>query len=257
MATKKVNDDTAISIKPLEIATSTFMLLGLTPLILNRMPEKARQELLMPKGRKTAADKASSLKHDPMAEFRASPTIIASDDAPTLIGVPASAIKKAIAAAALDIPGAKKSQIGRLTYVRGDVIPVYGVPQVMSAIVRSADINRTPDVRTRCVLPAWCAMVTIEHPAELISTASLANLLAAAGRFIGVGDWRSERGAGNYGSFTLADPSDAAVKTLMKIGTRKTQTEAMAAPEAHNAETRELLGWFGNELKARGLKLAA
>lgn len=256
MATK-VNDSGAVTVKPVEIATSTFMLLGMTPMIQNRLPEKARMELLMPKGRKTSAEKASSLKHDPLAEFRASPTTIADDEAPTLIGVPASAVKKAIAAAALDIPGAKKSQIGRLTYVRGDVVPVYGLPKVMSAVVRSADMNRTPDVRTRCVLPQWCALVTIEHPAAIINSQSLANLLVAAGRFIGIGDWRSEKGAGNYGSFTIANPDDAAVKSIMKAGGRKAQIAAMASPEFYDSETRELLSWFTGELRERGLKLAA
>ncbi len=256
MATK-INDSGAVTVKPVEITTSTFMLLGITPMIQNRLPEKARMELLMPKGKKTAAEKASSLKHDPIAEFRASPTTIADDDAPTLIGVPASAVKKAIAAAALDIPGAKKSQIGRLTYVRGDVVPVYGLPQVMSAVVRSADMNRTPDVRTRCVLPKWCAMVTIEHPSAIISSQSLANLLVAAGRFIGIGDWRSEKGAGNYGSFVIANADDAAVKAIMKSGGRKAQIAAMANPDYYNDETKELLSWFTGELKSRGLRLAA
>ena len=256
MATK-VNDNAEISIRAMEVATSRFALLGITPMIQNRLPEKARQELLMPKGRKTAADKASSLKHDPLAEFRSSPHRISDENAPTLIGIPASAVKKALAAAALDIPGAKKSQVGRLTFVRGDIVPVFGIPQVMCAITRSADMGRTPDVRTRAVLPQWAAVVEIEHPAEIISSTSLANLLAAAGRFIGLGDWRSEKGAGNYGSFTIVAEDDPAFVAVVKAGQRQEQIDAMESPTSYNAETDELLAWFNVELKRRGFKIAA
>lgn len=67
MAVKKVESE----IQVLRVTTEVvrFTILGKTPLIMNSMSAKARHELLMPKGRKTMADKASSLKHDPLAEF--------------------------------------------------------------------------------------------------------------------------------------------------------------------------------------------
>lgn len=257
MATKKVNDQSAeIQIREMEVETSTFALIGITPLIENRLPEKARQELLMPKGRKTAADKATTLKHDPLNEFRSSIHRL-DPNAPTLIGMPASAVKKAIAAAALDIPGARKSQIGRLTFVRGDVVPVYGIPAVLCAITRSADMNKTPDVRTRAILAKWAMTVHIDHPTSLISSNSLGNLLQAAGQFIGLGDWRSEKGAGNYGSFTVTNQEDPEFQALMKTGGRAAQEAAMDDPTSYNDETSELLGWFNVELKRRGFKVAA
>lgn len=256
MATK-VNNETSIQISTLDVTTSRFGLVGITPMIQNRLPEKARQELLMPKGKKTAAERASTLKHDPLAEFRSSIHRIADPKAATLIGMPASAVKKAIASAALDIPGAKKSQIGRLTFVRGDVVPVYGVPQVLCSIVRSADMNKTPDVRSRAILAKWAMTVEIEHPGELISSTSLANLLAAAGRFVGLGDWRTEKGAGNYGGFSVMLPTDPEFQAIVKGGGRAAQAKAMESPTSFNDETDELLGWFSVELKRRGFKVAA
>ncbi len=47
-------------------------ILGTTPLICNRMSEKAKHDLLLGGRRKTAIEKATTLKHDPHAEYRAS-----------------------------------------------------------------------------------------------------------------------------------------------------------------------------------------
>ena len=72
MATKKVTENT-IQIVEMETQTVTFHVLGTTPMIFNRMPEKAWQQLLLPSGRKTSAEKAGSTKHEPVVEYRSSP----------------------------------------------------------------------------------------------------------------------------------------------------------------------------------------
>lgn len=41
-----------------------------------------------------------------------------------------TSFKGAIRSAALDMPGAKKAQIGRLTYIAGDFVGIYGVPKL-------------------------------------------------------------------------------------------------------------------------------
>lgn len=88
-----------IKTKRIEVA-----LIGDSPLILNRMSLKARRELVLPRGPKNAAQKQAELKHDPMAEFRASPYTLAGDEAPTLLAMMASAVKGAMMTAALDLP---------------------------------------------------------------------------------------------------------------------------------------------------------
>lgn len=104
----------------LKVSKGTFevCILGTTPLILNRMSQKAKRELLMPKGRKTAIEKQMSLKHNPLQEYRDSAYRLP-ESQPTLLAVMASGFKGAMAGAALDMPGTKKAQIGRLTYVNG------------------------------------------------------------------------------------------------------------------------------------------
>ena len=116
MATAK--KETAVDVLKVNHSTLDFCILGSTPIILNRMSEKVLRELLMPKGKKTASEKASTMKHNPPEEFRASPYTNKDETADTYIQHLSSAFKGAIKAAALDLPGATKAQIGRLTWVR-------------------------------------------------------------------------------------------------------------------------------------------
>ena len=136
-----------------EFTTETieFFIVGKTPIILNRMSEKAKNQLLLPSGRKTAAQKKTSLKHNPEEEFRASPYTLP-EGSPTLIAHLATAFKAAIRGAGVDVPGTTKAQLGRMLYVEGERIPLYGVPRLHMAVTRSADVGKTPDIRTRAML---------------------------------------------------------------------------------------------------------
>lgn len=247
----------AIDIMLVDHANVRFNVLGSTPIILNRMSEKVMHELLAPRGKKTAAEKASSMKHDPMQEFRDSPYIDENEDAPTYITHLASAFKNALKGAALDLPGANKSQIGRLTWVNGERVSVYGIPQIFCAVTRSADMNRTPDVRTRCIIPKWCATVTISFVQPILREQAIANLLASAGLTQGVGDWRPQKGAGSYGQFKLVGSDDPEFLHLTKHCGRAPQKAAMETPEAYDRETRELIEWHAVEAKRRGFKAVA
>ena len=270
MATKKPADSGEIHIIEVNTGTITVAILGRKPLILNRLSEKAKRELLLPAPKKTAADKASKLKHDPIEEFRAAPVTLRDDAEPTLLAMPATAFKQSMRTAALDMSGITKTQAGRLLFVdtandgekdgikiAHDNVPIYGVPKVYTTIVRSADINRTPDVRTRCIVPRWAAVMSITFVKPIMREQSVANLLAAAGITVGVGDYRAEKGAGNYGSFELVGMDDKRLVDIMTNGTRAAQVAAMADPEAYDEETEELLAWFNVEVRRRGFKVAA
>lgn len=255
MANSK-NSNTAKSVTEiLKVSTGTVTcyLLGTSPLIMNRLSEKVQFELLMPRGRKTDAERATTLKHDPYAEYRASVHRI-SDPKQPLLGLPTLAFKSAIRTAALDMPGAKKAQIGRLTQVNGEYFGVYGVPRLFMRPTRSADMNRTPDIRTRAILKEWACVVTFEYVRPLITSQAVTNLLAAAGITIGVGDWRSEKGSGSYGQFRIVAPSDATWKKIVKNGGRVAQQRALEHPVCYDDESTELLSWFDAELAQRKLK---
>lgn len=240
----------------LKVTTGTFLvhIVGTSPLILNRMSEKAKHELLMPKGRKTAVEKATSLKHLPVEEYRASAYTLKDESHPTYLALLATSFKGALRSAALDMPGAKKAQIGRLTYIAGDYVGIYGVPKLFMAIVRSADMNKTPDVRTRAIVPHWACRFEVTYVQPLIRAQAVANLLAAAGLTIGVGDGRPEKGAMSYGQFRIADKDDPEFLSILKTGGRKAQIAGLESPVCYDDETTELLSWFEDERGKRTLR---
>jgi len=249
-------DSGEVFIAKVDREIADFCLIGTAPLICNRMSQKARQELLLPKGRKTAAEKASTLKHDPLEEFRASPYTAIESDSPTHIQALATMFKKACMTAALDLPGAKKAQIGRLLYVVGDRVSVYGVPQIMCSVTRSADMNRTPDIRSRAILPRWACRISVSFVSPIIRLSSVANLLVAGGITAGIGDWRVEKGSGSYGTFEIVADDDARYREILASGGAEAQKAAMQEPVAYDDETAELLSWYGTEVKRRGFKVA-
>lgn len=252
MATKKT-ENMEIDLVKVEHGRVTYCLIGDNALYCNRLSEKAKRQLLMPPPKKNAVEKATTLKHDPMAEFRDSPYTIADNNAPTLIAHLATAFKCAIAGAALDIPGTSRSQIDRLVSVEGNRIPIYGVPHMAMDVVRSADMNRTPDIRSRCVLPEWCCRVTVRFMKPMLKESSISTLLAMAGATQGIGDWRNEKGSGTYGSFRIVDEKDADFQRLMATAGRGVQLAALKDPDFYGEDTEELYSWFTDEVKRRDL----
>jgi hypothetical protein len=251
MRTTKRTTDTTINIPETVIGQIETGILGLTPYIHNRMSEKARRTLLLPKGRMNAAERASTLKHDPIDEFEASPYTLTADDAPTLLAVMASAFKGAMMTAALDLPGVKRAQIGRLIWVEGYRIPFWGNLELLMSVTRSADIGKTPDIRTRAISPQWATIITISYVKPLITDKTIVNLLSTGGRSAGVGDWRPEKGKGTFGQFRLANLDDPDLLEVMKLD-RATQQEAMSNAEPFDDESEELLDWYETERTERG-----
>ena len=243
----KTNDG-EISVLEIQQGVVEFCILGASPLIMNRMSEKAKRELLMPKGRKTTAERAQSLKHEPISEHRASVYRDSDPGALTRLSFPATGFKGAMMTAALDLPGARKSEIGRLVWTEGYSIGIYGVPRLLMSAVRSADMNRTPDIRTRAILPEWACRVRIRFVRPRLREQTVANLLAAAGITVGVGDFRQEKGKGNFGQFGLASADDADFVRIVAQGGAAAQDEALANPLPHDEESEELLSWFSAEV---------
>lgn len=253
MAKSTKGADAPLEIPRIDIRDIVFNVVGKTPLILNRMSEKAMREILFPHGSKTQAEKQSTLKHDPIAEYQASPYVL--PEAPTLLALMSSAFKGAMATAALDLPGAKKTQIGRLVAIEGDYIPIYGLPRLFMSVVRSADMNRTPDIRTRAIVPRWAARLVVHFVMPILRPQDIVNLLSAAGLTAGVGDWRQEKGKGSYGSFTVVNDDDPELREILTHG-RAEQQAAMANPEPYDEETADMLSWWTGEVKRRGFGTA-
>jgi hypothetical protein len=251
MASKKQDD--SIEIVPPQTGAVQLAVVGESPLILHRLADKARRELLLPP---TARKKGSgTLKNNPYDDFENSPVTLKETDAPTLLALPAAAFKKSLATAALDSAGAKKAQIGRLVYVPGDTVPIFGTPCLYMAVVREGSgMNKTPNIRTRVIVPKWAALVEFRYVKPLLNETVLANLLAAAGITCGVGDGRPEKGALAFGRFRVASPDDSEFLEIVAVG-RAAQERAMRLADPYDDDTRELLSWFDIETKRRGMTI--
>ena len=164
--------------------------------------------------------------------------------------MPADAFHAALADAAIDLTGANKSQVGRLTRVPGDKIPIWGIPEIRCQIMKSSGIQRTPDVRTLPCLRRWATQITVLFPSALIKQQSIGNLLGSAGMIIGVGDGRPQKGKKANGCWRVCNENDEQWHAIVKEGGRKAQDAALADPEYYDRETEKLLTWFAGEKRA-------
>lgn len=256
MRKAKTDELEQVQIVELTRAKIVYHIVGETPLLMNSMSVKAQRELLLPRGRKTAAEKQGSLKHDPLQEYRDS-IYRARKGSETVLALLNTQFKAALCTAALDVPGAKKAQIGRLTSIEGgEKLALYGVPQIMCSVVRSADINKTPDIRTRCIVPRWACKVEVTYTIPVLNATVISSLFATAGYTMGVGDWRPQKGSGTFGRWRIVEPTDKEYLEIIKTGGAAAQQAALDDPESYDDETDELLSWYDVEVRRRGIKAA-
>ena len=256
MRKAKTDELEQVQIVELTRAKIVYHIVGETPLLMNSMSVKAQRELLLPRGRKTAAEKQGSLKHDPLQEFRDS-IYRARKGSETVLALLNTQFKAALCTAALDVPGAKKAQIGRLTSIEGgEKLALFGVPQIMCSVVRSADINKTPDIRTRCIVPRWACKVEVTYTTPVLNATVISSLFATAGYTMGVGDWRPQKGSGTFGRWKIVEANDKEYLDIIKTGGADAQQKALDDPDSYDDETDELLSWYDVEVRRRGIKAA-
>lgn len=246
----KKTETSGIEIQEIQMGRVRCNILGVTPMIMHRFDQKAQQELLMPKPKGNRAEREQSLKHDPIAEYRGALYLNRDKSEPAMFHIPSNSFSAAIQNAALDLPGATKSQIKRLTTISSVQINCFGVPKLTMDMVRSSDMNRTPDVRTRPIFIEWACTVEVEYVKTLIKEGQIVNLLSAAGVIGGIGDWRPQKG-GAFGKFRIVEDTDKEFVRICKTQGRAPQQKAFDHPIAYDADTEELLAWFHSELKRR------
>lgn len=243
-----------IEVQVMEVVqgVADFYVLGRTPLILNRLSDKAMRELLMPD--RSNKKKSGKVKHDVLSEYR-NASVNLDDDADTLLALPSVAFKGAMMTASLDIPDISKASIGRMVQIEGEYTGIFGKPELLMSMVRSAGMNKTPDVRTRIIIRKWAARISVSYIKPQLGDRAIANLLAAAGMTAGVGDFRPEKGKGKCGQFVLASADDKEFAERVKHG-RESQLSAMSSPEPYDDLTANLLAWYLEEADRRELNVA-
>ena len=251
MAPKKTDVSQTIDIQPLKQAVARFRIIGTERLVMNKMSSKAMQGLLVGSKKKTAREK-QEIKHHPRAEFRAAAHTMRSG--PTLFGIPTVAIKAAMCTAALETEGINKTAARRLLYLPGEYVSCYGTPTLRMDVVRSADMNRTPDIRTRPSFPKWGAEVEIRFAVPQLSIRSVASLLNNAGFLIGLLENRMEKGKAAWGAFRILgdEQQDDEWDDLVLNHGRDAQQAAFDNPSYdEDSEAADLMEFYAAEEKRR------
>jgi len=248
---KKSQESGEIIIERMNVGRADVWIKGLSPLIYNSMSNKVKEGMLTGSSRKSSAEKAASLRHYPIAEYRDSVYRRDGNGATRLV-FPAVAFKSAAVSAIRHIPnsGTNMTAMRQLMWVQGDMVDVYGVPKLHMAVTKQAGMTGAPDMRTRAILPEWCCCVRLQFVMPILNETTLARLLDAAGLVIGVGDFRQEKGKGNYGQFQIADRAECA--DIIEAGGMAAQDSALEDPECYDRETAELLAGYETERKRRG-----
>lgn len=252
---KDTVDPSKISYK-MEMGQVHFHVLGVSPLLINRMSEKAKRELLIPRGPLSKTERKANLKHNPLEEFRASVYRDSSQEGRTRLAALSVWFKKGIASMALDVTtGTNRTQLGRCVFVTGERMALYGKPLVHMDIVRMANMDRTPDVRTRCILPQWACKITVQFMKPALTEKQVTELAIGAGMFRGCGENRPEKGSGTFGQYTFVDPKDPRLLAVLKQG-RAVQDEILHADPLeqkhfYDEEAFELYSFWQSEVVRR------
>jgi hypothetical protein len=235
-------------------------MVGTTPLYFNSMSVKTMRELAAPK-EKTKGKNHAGMKHNPIKEFYDS--AYKKEFGETLLCFPSPGVKAAMATAALETENVTKASVQRLIFMPQTHIQIWGKPQLKTDIVRTADMKRTPDIRTRCYLPRWCAEIDIAYIQPTLSAYGIVSLLSNAGAIIGIGDFRQEKGRGSYGTFVVGTdeetwtdvmPDGSSPQQLwdeLMLEGRDVQQAAMDNPEYADETTADLVEYVKSETARR------
>ena len=245
-----------IAVSAIKQVTTVLHLRGTTPLIMNRMPNKYRKEMLIGgKPKRTDADK-QGLRQNPRAEFKSGLHFF--EEAweprdtdgnvlgpPTHVGFPTVAFKAAMIETTKDLPGIAGTQVKRLVFLPDEYAPIYGVPQLRMDVTRQAGMTRAPQMTTRPEFPVWESLLVVRYASPMLNQKKIATLLANAGIICGIGEYRQEKGKGSFGCFELVDsispPDDISVR----------QREAIEEAVPATPDIAVLLAEYDAEVEAR------
>jgi hypothetical protein len=156
---------------------------GTTPLICNKFSEKMKEQIQQKKGQQPKQKKGKS---DPQAEYRASMYELGRGR----YGFKANAFKLAMIEACRFVDGLPMTIAKGAFHVLGDMVEIKGKPTMRTDTVRVPPKRGGADLRYRGEFKKWNVELSLVFDANVISGEQLANLCAAAGWHIGVGEQR-------------------------------------------------------------------
>jgi hypothetical protein len=188
-----------VKMDPLLIATLKVKIVGITPLLLNRLSDKEKQSML---DKQMGKGSEKNKIRDPKQEVEDKIHKISDNK----VGIPIISIKKSMVEAAPYLDVDKKLIRGSLFIIpeENNLVTVdYKKMVINEAITRDSGINRTPRTTFRPEFRDWSTEFTVKYNARQITPEQILGLLKLAGFHIGVGSWRPQCD-GTYGTFTVA-----------------------------------------------------
>jgi len=197
----KTQKEQVITIPKIEIEVVKFKIRGITPLIVSKFSEKAKQMMLDKQMKKASSGKEAK---DPQQQYKES-LYKFSDGKRT--GFPAVGFKAAMVRAGKQLGMVMTDLRGRFHVMAddGDLVVIKGEPHIREDMVRLA--TGVADIRFRGEYsPGWEAEISIQYFKNAISIEQLAQLVVLAGFSCGIGEWRPEKSnSGSYGLFELVN----------------------------------------------------
>lgn len=186
-----------IELKPIQRKTVKLTIIGLSPLVTNKMSERAK-EAMRNKSVGGVKTKQRYVRNPEQECEEATYRNLKGE-----IGIPAQAIKGSIIGAAHKDLGIEKTLVRKALFIKSDdskILPI----NCTEANLREDCLNvgTGKDLRYRPEFRGWSCDLEIEYDAELLELNALMNLINRAGFGVGVGEMRPELG-GEYGRFEI------------------------------------------------------
>lgn len=204
-----------VYIPPLKETTIEVRLVGLSPLVVHAWSEKAKKEMRDKQQQEARTKKA---KKDPTADFNGARYRI--DEGADLDGFPSKGIKGAMINACRHVEGLPMTLArGSFSVNFGDeLVPILAPDSDKPAACEMREDSvrvggkgpgtGVADLRYRPEYKEWEIPVRVSFPTTQFSPQAVINLLRHAGRYVGLGENRPEKG-GQWGMFDVKMDPDA------------------------------------------------
>lgn len=216
-----------MGIPRLRTETAVVPLVGTTPLICHNWSEKARRMMRDKKMNRKVIKETTN----PELEYEASMYRIARRDGVDVVdaftgerrrepldeygyGMPVGAFAKCTVGAArfygkdVTMVGLRQFLVFQGVITDADpqpLVEIFGAPKMREDHVRLS--GGSADLTYRAEFPEWTAKLTVKYVVTSIDGDSVISLIEAGGSYVGIGDWRPERG-GLFGTFQVDESID-------------------------------------------------
>lgn len=227
MAAKKTvaSESASYKISTPAVGLIDVPIVGTAPVVIHAWSLKARRKMLEGQQKEVGTRaKTTREKRDPVDDYNGARYVYHGQDTKgnpfDWDGIPAVAFKASMVGACRQVDGLPMTEARRALFVLPDgktlyhspnsckteidLVRIYGEPEMREDTARND--NGSTDLRFRPQYWPWRAVLRIEFNASKFSPEAIVNLVATAGRWEGIGEWRpgsKESNSGQLGRWMI------------------------------------------------------